>query len=122
MWIGCCSQFAAASRVEVGLTEPINGRRVTGPGRALADGELHAAAYHVVPNGDSTSVAVPRVVGLNADDAKWVLRAQGFEPTVVGDGKLVRAQNPAPGQVPTDQDEPNRGAVTITAGEQLRRT
>jgi hypothetical protein len=77
--------FAAVSRVEVELAEPINGPRVTGPGRALADGELHAAAYCTIPNGDSMLVAVPRVVGLYPDDAEWVLRAaQGFEPLVVG--------------------------------------
>lgn len=109
--------FAAASRVEVVLAEPIHGRRVTGPGRALADGARHAAAYRTMPAGTSTMVAVPRVVGLCPDDAKWVLRAQGFEPRVVGSGKLIRTQDPAPGQVPPEQHGPYRGAVTITAGE-----
>lgn len=90
--------FAAASRAEVGLAEPINGRGVTGPGRALADGELHTAAHNTIADGDSILVAVPRVVGLYPDDAAWVLRAQGFEPIVVGGGKLIRAQTPSPGR------------------------
>jgi PASTA domain len=109
--------FAAAGRVEVQLAEPINGRRVTGPCRAFADGTRYAAAYRTIPDGDSSMVAVPPVVGLCPDDAKWVLRAQGFEPTLAGRGRLICSQDPTAGQVPPDQDGPDRGAVTVTAGE-----
>jgi hypothetical protein len=109
--------FAASGRLEVRLASPIDGRRIVGPHRAFTSGERGSAAYRTVPDGDSMLWAVPRVLDLAPDDAVWVLRAQGFEPTVLGSGRRVRAQDPAPGEVPTDQEGTYHGAVAITAGD-----
>ena len=107
---------AAADRVEIHLSSRIDGRRIVGPGRMLDDGERHSLVYRTTLDGAAQPKAVPRVLDLAPEDARWVLLAQGLEPQLVGNGRRVLQQNPAPDAVLPEAYAPDAAVVRIRVG------
>lgn len=108
--------FAASSRIEVRLERPVAGRHIVGPMSVMSDGAHGGAVYRSVEHGEAELWVVPRVEGLALDDAEWILRAQGFAPSVRGCGDRVVAQDPPPETIPPAQSGRFHGHVAIIAG------
>ena len=109
--------FAAASRLVVELSAPLDGRRINGPELAFRDGNPATAAYKTLDDRDHQTLwVVPRVLGLAPEDARRVLRAQGFSAELSGEGTRIVSQHPEPDQVAPGQHGPFHGTVTLVAG------
>jgi hypothetical protein len=111
-----CLPVARTGRAEVRLTSGIHGRRIEGPQRAFKSGRPHSAAYRTANDGDTRLWVVPRTIGLAGADARWVLRAQGFQPLIRGSGTRVVRQKPLPNHIAPDQHGTHHGVVTLTLG------
>jgi hypothetical protein len=104
-----CHDVLGTPRLRARLHDPIGGRRIVGGPRFHSD-LLYARVRD--DNGDAV-VLVPRVVGLNSQDAVALLRRQGFNARVAGLGAVV-GQKPRPGQPAPD------GAVDLIVRPESR--
>jgi hypothetical protein len=95
------------ARVTLRFNAPIAGRRIGGPGLLT---HARGLSYRDMVVGSEVRVinVVPRVVGLDIDDARMVLESQGFEVALASgsEGEVV-AQSPA------EECQPTAALVTL---------
>lgn len=108
--------FAASSMIEVKLQKPVAGRRIRGAETLMTNAE-NIEVYRSVESDDTWLSVMPRVTDLAVEDARAILRAQGFETSVEGRGPRVVAQHPAPETVPEGQSGSLHGQAVIIAGQ-----
>lgn len=96
---GPCPAIAVYEKLRVRLQDPIGGRDLVGQ------------SLNVAPLGTPGRERMPRMLGLQADDARFAFEAYGIR--VRGDRKgTVRRQDPRPGA-----RVPSRRVVTLEAGD-----
>jgi hypothetical protein len=93
-------------REMIALGCAIAGRSIGGPARAYSDGRVGNHFYRSATRAEARLKVMPRLTGLAAADAEWILRAQGITQVIRrGAGGVVRAQRPEPETVlPVDHE------------------